>query len=182
MSEIFLTPELCKAARALTGLTQRELATRADVGDQTVADFERAARKPHAANLAKLRTALEAAGVEFIAENGGGAGVRLKGERVTFEQDDRSAHAIDWMDYGRFYAHWRGNRIAVQVQAAAIDDAAGLTKALPQERSRAFQDHLAEFQAYAADFIQQNHMRDGDLVDIDRVHFQQWQERKRIGR
>ncbi|WP_342670594.1 XRE family transcriptional regulator [Belnapia rosea] len=29
-------------------------------------------------NLAAIRTALEAAGIEFIPENGGGAGVRLR--------------------------------------------------------------------------------------------------------
>jgi hypothetical protein len=32
-----------------------------------------------------LRTALEAAGVEFIPENGGGAGVRLKGGKAASE-------------------------------------------------------------------------------------------------
>jgi hypothetical protein len=31
-------------------------------------------------NVAKVRAALEAAGVEFIAENGGGPGVRLRKE------------------------------------------------------------------------------------------------------
>lgn len=31
--------------------------------------------------IAAIRSALEAAGIEFIAENGGGAGVRLKGTR-----------------------------------------------------------------------------------------------------
>jgi transcriptional regulator with XRE-family HTH domain len=77
MSELILTPALCKAARALAGLTQRDLAARAAVGDQTLADFERGARQTLTANLEKLRTALEAAGVEFIAENGGGPGVRL---------------------------------------------------------------------------------------------------------
>ncbi len=44
----------------------------------TVTDFEKGARLPHPNNLAAIRTALEAAGVEFIAENGGGAGVRLR--------------------------------------------------------------------------------------------------------
>jgi hypothetical protein len=33
---------------------------------------------PSAETIAKIRAALEAAGVEFIPENGGGAGVRLK--------------------------------------------------------------------------------------------------------
>ncbi len=45
---------------------------------QTVVDFERGARTPYPNNLIAIRAALEAAGVEFIAENGGGAGVRLR--------------------------------------------------------------------------------------------------------
>ncbi len=45
-------------------------------------DFEKGRRVPSANNVAAIRSALEQAGVEFIAENGGGAGVRLrKGER-----------------------------------------------------------------------------------------------------
>jgi hypothetical protein len=48
------------------------------VARQTVVDFERGARTPHPNNLSAIRAALEAAGVEFIDENGGGAGVRLR--------------------------------------------------------------------------------------------------------
>lgn len=47
--------------------------------------LQRAARKGMGwkhATLAAIRAALEAAGVEFIAENGGGAGVRLRKEQV----------------------------------------------------------------------------------------------------
>ncbi|RJF81871.1 XRE family transcriptional regulator [Azospirillum cavernae] len=58
-------------------MTQKELAAAANVGSQTLADFERGARTPHPNNLSAIRSALEAAGVEFIPENGGGAGVRL---------------------------------------------------------------------------------------------------------
>jgi transcriptional regulator with XRE-family HTH domain len=76
MNEI--TPELCKAARALVGFHQRALSKRAKVGNQTLADFERGARVPLPENLAKIRAALEAAGVVFIDSNGGGPGVRLK--------------------------------------------------------------------------------------------------------
>jgi len=47
------------------------------VSGQTLIAFENGRRQPYASTLEKLRDAFEAAGVEFIAENGGGAGVRL---------------------------------------------------------------------------------------------------------
>jgi predicted nucleotidyltransferase len=61
-----ITPELCRAARALAGISQEELARRARVARPTVADFERSARRPHRANLAAIRAALESAGVAFL--------------------------------------------------------------------------------------------------------------------
>ncbi len=67
----------CKMARAATGLGVRELAKIASVSPDTVARLERGEElKP--ATVAAIRAALEDAGVEFIAENGGGAGVRLR--------------------------------------------------------------------------------------------------------
>lgn len=78
MNEIFFSPALCRAGRALAGITQKQLAEKADVGDQTIADFEREERRPHDTNLRKLMRALEDAGVFFIEENGGGAGVRFR--------------------------------------------------------------------------------------------------------
>ena len=44
----------------------------------TIANFELEKREPYPRTLDDVRAALETAGVEFIAENGGGAGVRLK--------------------------------------------------------------------------------------------------------
>ena len=69
-----------RAARALLRWTALDLATAAKVGVATirrveVMDGEISAT---AANQAALRRALEDAGVEFIDENGGGAGVRLR--------------------------------------------------------------------------------------------------------
>ena len=67
----------CKMARAATGLGIREVAEAAAVSPNTVSRLERGEDlKP--ATVAAIRAALEAAGVEFIAENGGGAGVRLR--------------------------------------------------------------------------------------------------------
>ena len=59
-------------------MDQAELASQASVSRNTVADFERGKRTPNLNNLAAMRVALEAAGVDFIPENGGGAGVRLR--------------------------------------------------------------------------------------------------------
>lgn len=67
-----------RAGRGLIGISQTELAELASVSRATIADFERGTRTPHQSNMDALRTALEAAGVEFIPENGGGAGVRLR--------------------------------------------------------------------------------------------------------
>lgn len=67
----------CKMARAATGLGVRDLAKLASVSPDTVARLERG-EELRPATVDAIRTALEAAGVEFIPENGGGAGVRLK--------------------------------------------------------------------------------------------------------
>ncbi|KAA8616259.1 helix-turn-helix domain-containing protein [Salipiger aestuarii] len=73
-----MTPAQSRAARGLISMTQTELAKASDLGQSTVIDFERERRIVSDAAMAAIRAALEAAGVEFIAENGGGAGVRLK--------------------------------------------------------------------------------------------------------
>src|ERR1700761_9027463 len=77
-----MTPSQCRAARALVDLSQDQLASRASVSVTALRNFERGATTPMANNLLALRAALEAAGVEFIPENGGGAGVRLKAPRA----------------------------------------------------------------------------------------------------
>jgi hypothetical protein len=45
---------------------------------QTISDFERRFRRPDSEAMRQLRRSLEDGGVMFIAENGGGAGVRLR--------------------------------------------------------------------------------------------------------
>ena len=66
-----------KMARAALDLGVRDLATLAGVSPDTVARLERGEILKER-TVAAIRAALEAAGVEFIAENGGGAGVRLR--------------------------------------------------------------------------------------------------------
>ena len=73
-----LTPAQSRAARGLLDLSQTELGASANLSESTIRDFEKGRRVPSINNLAAIQRALEAAGVEFIPENGGGAGVRLR--------------------------------------------------------------------------------------------------------
>jgi transcriptional regulator with XRE-family HTH domain len=67
-----------RAARALTGLSQAEVAEAAGVSVPTLKRAEAGGPiKVADETIAAIAKALEKAGVEFIPENGGGAGVRL---------------------------------------------------------------------------------------------------------
>ena len=70
-------PVQCKMARAALGLGIRELASVSDTSTDTILRFERG-EGLRRRTVEAIRSALEAAGVEFIPENGGGAGVRLR--------------------------------------------------------------------------------------------------------
>jgi transcriptional regulator with XRE-family HTH domain len=59
-------------------MTQTGLAEAAKVGQSTVIDFEKERRQVAQPSVDSIRAALEGAGIEFISENGGGAGVRLR--------------------------------------------------------------------------------------------------------
>jgi transcriptional regulator with XRE-family HTH domain len=74
-----ITIEQLRAARGLLGWSQSELASRARLSLPTVKRVE-AGFGPRVSDdaRAKLQKALEAAGIGFIEENGGGAGVRFR--------------------------------------------------------------------------------------------------------
>lgn len=66
-----------RAARGLIDWTRDDLSKASGVTVRTLARIESSQTLPRKATLAALFSALEAAGVEFIPENGGGRGVRL---------------------------------------------------------------------------------------------------------
>jgi predicted transcriptional regulator len=74
------TTRQIKAARALLGWSQSDLAKESGVSEPTVARLESLEGKLGGREITaeKIRAALEIAGIEFIDENGGGPGVRLK--------------------------------------------------------------------------------------------------------
>jgi transcriptional regulator with XRE-family HTH domain len=78
--KLSLTSEQLRAARALLRWEQRNLAEASGVSLPTVKRLETQPGELAAQErtIVELRKALETAGIYFIAENGGGAGVRLK--------------------------------------------------------------------------------------------------------
>jgi transcriptional regulator with XRE-family HTH domain len=80
-----------RAARALVDWSQAELANAAGLPVAVIELIETGGgAKVPAEDIAKMRAALEAAGVTFIPENGGGAGVRLR--------KGRESEYIGWDD------------------------------------------------------------------------------------
>ena len=75
-----LTSEQVRAARALLRWEQSDLADASGVSLPSVKRLETqpGALAAQQRTIVRLRKALEKAGIEFIAENGGGPGVRLR--------------------------------------------------------------------------------------------------------
>jgi transcriptional regulator with XRE-family HTH domain len=74
-----MTPPQIRAARGLLNWTVQELAEKAGLDRNTVAQIESGRYASDAETMAAIRRALEAAGIEFT--NGRWPGVRLRPER-----------------------------------------------------------------------------------------------------
>jgi transcriptional regulator with XRE-family HTH domain len=83
MSPKPLTSAQIRAARALIRWSAEQLAKETAVGVTTIrrAELTASETKLTRVNDQAIRRVLEAAGVEFIDENGGGPGVRIRGVR-----------------------------------------------------------------------------------------------------
>lgn len=75
-----IEPAQCRAARGLLDWTQADLSAATGLSVVTVRAFEKGGEMRES-NRTLLRLAFEKAGVEFIPENGGGAGVRMREPR-----------------------------------------------------------------------------------------------------
>jgi transcriptional regulator with XRE-family HTH domain len=78
IKNVEMRPSQCRAGRAILDITQGQLAELAGMGLSTVVDFEKGRRRVSVEAMKAIQSALHGAGVEFIDENGGGPGVRLR--------------------------------------------------------------------------------------------------------
>src|SRR5215212_9282119 len=88
MIQAGITPSQCRAARAVLGWSQEDLAERARVSRGTLMKFETGLGAPHANNLVAIRGAFEAIGFQFE--------VRAESDRVGMSyREDWKATAQD---------------------------------------------------------------------------------------
>jgi predicted transcriptional regulator len=74
-----ISPKQIKAARLFLEWEQRDLAAKAGLSLPTIQRMEKLGmERSQAGNVERVQRALEDGGVEFIPENGGGVGVRLR--------------------------------------------------------------------------------------------------------
>lgn len=76
-----LTADQCKMARAALDWSAKDLAAKAGIHFNTIGRIEKGENVPRG-TLLVVREALETAGLQFIPENGGGAGVRWKDRKA----------------------------------------------------------------------------------------------------
>lgn len=85
VDKITFHPEHCRAARALLGITQQQLAEAAVVGRMTVKRFE-LGQSVRPAQIAAIRLSLERLGVTFLLEGDEIDGRRVKAGVVGFAE------------------------------------------------------------------------------------------------
>ena len=79
MEQEKVLPEQFRAARGLLNMSQENLAERAGFSSMTIKRAEGICQpQPSAEALAKIRVALETAGIVFLSGNGNGPGVALR--------------------------------------------------------------------------------------------------------
>lgn len=80
-----MSPAQIRAARALLGWKQVDLATKSGVSEISIKNVERGATDARGSTLGKIQAAFEAAGLEIIPAGGssldGGEGVRVRPKR-----------------------------------------------------------------------------------------------------
>ncbi|GLR55458.1 hypothetical protein GCM10007919_01800 [Rhizobium indigoferae] len=78
--------------------SQDDLSSASKVAKATIANFEAGKRSPYERTLQDMKHALEAGGVMFIPENGGGAGVRLA-KRADASIDTNETETVQYEEY-----------------------------------------------------------------------------------
>jgi transcriptional regulator with XRE-family HTH domain len=136
-----ITAAQCRAARALLGWSQDQLAENAKVARATVTYFERNLRVPLRQNAVSIVSTLETAGVAFISEDGDGGGVGARFREIKLEHSPTSRPVNGGDDVG-IAVRYVGQRYLAVIPREVIDDIDGAHYPTFEARVEAVQKHL----------------------------------------
>lgn len=156
----------CRAARAMLDWTQGQLARNAQVARATIADFERNTRSPIRNNMVSIRSTFEAAGIEFIHENGGGVGLRFRKRELEFSPSLKVN--LDWVE---FKVRYRGKIHTVHIPRAVIEDLNRTTYGSPEQLGKAVERNLPIFLQAAERALESGQISDHGYVFLDHGKF-----------
>lgn len=164
-----ITGAQIRAARGLIRWSADTLADRSKLGVATVRRAENVDGVPTIteANLAAIQAALEAAGVEFIPENGGGAGVR---RRLSVPQLERvSVSSFD----GRIVLQisYRGRTFLVTLQSTILEDMDRANYRSDAELKGSFDRHANLVILRAAEAIDKGRATENGSLNLDPEDF-----------
>lgn len=163
-----ITPAQIRAARALLGWSQGQLAKAARVGLSTVKDVEIGKRDPISNNIEAIRRTLQDGGVVFVPGNGDGPGVRLRGHRPEIVRRPFQIRAADTL---AFLVIWRNNKTLVEITTKTLDQLDGTD-------NLSFDDYLASFRRnehkileVTAKIIEQGRFSSPGFIELDSHDF-----------
>jgi transcriptional regulator with XRE-family HTH domain len=156
----------CRAARALLDWSQDQLAENAQVARATIADFERNARMPMRNNLVSIVSALEAAGVAFIPENGEGAGVRFRKVELEYSNTVKTRNHDVLLS-----VRYRGEAYRVVIPREVTDDIDRTSHRTSDQRVKSVQNHLPIFLRAAEEAIISGQYTTSDEVILNHDRF-----------
>jgi transcriptional regulator with XRE-family HTH domain len=131
MNHDVIIPSQVRAARAMLGWSQEQLAQDAEVGLSTVREFESERRAADTGAVASLRRALWNGGVVFTPGTpDAGPGVRLVADRPNVIRRPTTVQRWEGMPFG---VEWRGKAITVFVAIEVMDDLGRFTGNTPDE-------------------------------------------------
>ena len=160
MNDVVL-PAQMRAARALLGLSQEELAAEAGIGVSTLRDFESQRRATLGDGLPSIRRALENAGVVFLpgtVERGPGVAIAGQLPNVIRKPTRMNLHVLP------FVVEWRGRQVSVFLSREPLDDFAHATGGMTDAKYvEVFERNSAEIMRKIAAAIDACRAEDGRL-------------------
>jgi transcriptional regulator with XRE-family HTH domain len=126
-----ISPAQIRAARALLGWTQRQLALAARVGLSTIKDAEIGKRNPMTQNIMSIKKTLEDGGAEFTT----GPGVQFRPGRPEITRRPFSIKSIGGLG---FIIRWKGRDAMVQMSYETLNRIDGSDNTDWEEYSAAF--------------------------------------------